>query len=94
MMMMMTDPKGVQEIIQTAIRNRAFIHIAYRAQGTARIDVLEPYTLGHDHNGQLVLAGFHWATDSGPTCTGRRSYFVEDITSVEIFEYDFGHAYD
>ena len=92
---MVAEAMSILESVETAIQTRTTIRIEYAVDGIARTDVVEPYTLGEDDNNRLVLAGFYWASDPPPAyCTGRRSYLVGGITSIEVLEHKFGPPHD
>lgn len=84
-----------QDSICSAIRDHRFLRIRFDDDGVERTDLIEPYTLGFNQSKELILSGYHWASDPGPAYSkGSRNYPVEKVISVEIKEQKFGPPAD
>lgn len=95
-----------EDLVCTAIRTddkEGMICTAIRTHKMVRIEceddllcyfVIEPYTLGYNELGHLILKGWLRAVGSDPTnCAGAglRYYLLEAIIGLEILEQAFDH---
>jgi hypothetical protein len=70
------------EIFLTAIAKRRILAFTYN--GSARS--VEPYILGHDDKGRLILSAVQRSGGSG---SGFRTYKVEDLSALHLTELHF-----
>jgi predicted DNA-binding transcriptional regulator YafY len=80
----MTSTSSAEELIVAAIAERRGLRFAYR-EGAAERWLVEPYVLGVNSDGELMLNG--WAeSDGGEDEPGFRNFFLHDITQLEVSE--------
>ena len=78
-----------QEPICKAIRGRNYVRLFYN-DDSPRWHIVEPYTLGYNHSGNLILSGWFWKGTIGQLDSqGLRDYLIDAITSMEILEQTF-----
>ena len=72
-----------QELICKAIHGQNYVRLYYKNHAP-NWHIVEPYALGNDHSGKLILAAWEWKGTIGKDSQGIQYYTVDAITEFEI----------
>jgi hypothetical protein len=79
-----------KEEICKAIRGRHYVRLYYQNHESGW-HIVEPYVLGEDHSGNLILAAWQWKGTIGENSQGIQYYSVEAIKEFQIDSATFHH---
>ena len=82
-----------QELICNAIRNRNYVRL-HCTNGHQTVYIVEPYALGKDHSGKLILTAWFWKGTIGQDSQGIKHYSVESIISFQPLSETFDRPQD